>query len=82
MAFSSAVKVVDCVTTTALATAVTSTSSATAMAPSFAVRRSLYVPAASNVAVVLAAAGFAKTAEPGPLTLLQVSVSGPGRPSS
>jgi hypothetical protein len=40
------------------------------------------VPVAEKVAVLLAVLVLPKVTMPGPLTLLHVSVSGPGKPSS
>jgi hypothetical protein len=57
--------------------------SVAASRPSLAVSNSTYVPAAENVAVVLATAGCANVTVPGPLTLLHSVVRAPpGRPSS
>ena len=62
----------------------TVTSSLAVSSPSLAVKRSTYVPATLNWAVVAADCASANVTVPGPLTWLHVTVSVPGggRPSS
>src|SRR5690349_15219680 len=58
--------------------ATTVTSALVASAPSLAVKRSTYVPAAENDAVVTAADALPNVTVPGPDTLLHASFSEPG----
>src|SRR5947199_10399342 len=67
-----------------IAFTITVTSVVAASAPSVAVKRSTWIPAVENIAVVVSALGFPNVTGPDPLTWLQVTVSvlPSGRPSS
>src|SRR5206468_12804284 len=67
-----------------IAFTITVTSVVAASARSVAVKRSTWIPAVENIAVVVSALGFPNVTGPDPLTWLQVTVSvlPSGRPSS